>query len=157
MKQENYQYFVQLDKEGLLKYLEKELEIRNESPIWRERVVPFSSAVLSVLIPLAQQNLLFNPEGEHEKDLTPEVFFRWCDFVSLKMLAFTLQYSNDAGELLRTSLPESQTKQYKEIDLEELGAYLSKYNVNLENEHLDFPIANYNLHEGVANVIKSLL
>jgi len=90
-------------------------------------------------------------------ELTPELFFRWSDFVSLKTLAFTIQKSNVAGVLLRTKLDVAVCKNYKSIDLKILGDYLSKNSVNLENEALDFPISNYNLHQGVSNVIKSLL
>lgn len=157
MKQESYELFRDAKIETILQTLEKELNNRNESPFWRERVVPFSEAVLSVLIPLRDAKMLFNPEGEAMDVLTPELFFRWCDFVSLKTLAFTIQKSNEAGVLLRTKLDSEVCKRYKDIDLTRLGAYLAKNSVNLENESLDFPISNYNLHQGVSNVIKSLL
>ncbi|MEA1892645.1 MAG: hypothetical protein U9N33_08045 [Campylobacterota bacterium] len=116
-----------------------ELNSRNEQAFWGEKVIPFSEAILSVLIPLRDSGKLFNPEGVHVDELTPELFLRWSDFVSLKSLAFKMQ-KLDLG-----------------IDLELLGNYLSRYNVNLENESLDFPISSYNLHQGVSNVIKSLL
>ena len=156
MKQETYEMFANADKETIVKTLENELALRNESPFWKDKVVPFSSAILSVLIPLRDNDLLFTPEGKKVERLTPELFLDWSDFLSLKILAFTLQYSNAEGKLVRTSLDEVDTLRYKEIDLEELGAYLSLYTVNLEYENLDFPIANYNLHQGVSNVIKSL-
>lgn len=157
MKQESYTLFKSADIKTILEVLESELEKRNESPFWRGRVVPFSEAILSVLIPLRDSNMLFNPEGEAESELTLELFFRWNDFVSLKSLAFTIQKSNEVGVLLRTKLPEATCRNYKEIDLSLLGDYLSKNSVNLQNESLDFPISNYNLHQGVSNVIKSLL
>lgn len=157
MKQESYTLFKSADIKTILEVLENELEKRNESPFWRGRVVPFSEAILSVLIPLRDSNMLFNPEGEAESELTLELFFRWNDFVSLKSLAFTIQKSNEVGVLLRTKLPEATCRNYKEIDLSLLGDYLSKNSVNLQNESLDFPISNYNLHQGVSNVIKSLL
>lgn len=157
MKQDTYEMFEKERLETILNTIAIELEKRNESPFWKDKVVPFSRAILSVLIPLRDNNLLFNPEGNFEKKLTPELFFAWSDFVSLKTLAFTLQHSNNASKLLRTKLDDEQCKRYEKINLETLGAYLSTYTVNLENEHLDFPIANYNLHQGVSNVIKSLL
>jgi len=157
MKQSSYELFKTKDLETILSTIEKELALRNESPFWTDKVVPFSKAILSVLIPLRDNELLFTPEGNEAKELTPELFFAWSDFVSLKTLAFTLQKSNSANELLRTKLPQEKCKQYQEIDLQILGDYLSRYTVNLENESLDFPIANYNLHQGVSNVIKSLL
>ena len=119
--------------------------------------MPFSRAILSVLVPLRDGNMLFNPEGKAVSQLTPELFFEWNDFVSLKTLAFTIQKSNAEGKLVRTSLDDSTCQRYKEIDLSFLGEYLSRHTVNLENESLDFPISNYNLHQGVSNVIKSLL
>jgi hypothetical protein len=157
MKQESYTLFKSSDIQTILKTLEDELKHRNESPFWRDKVVPFSEAILSVLIPLREADMLFNPEGMSADELTPELFFKWSDFVSLKTLAFTIQKSNDAGVLLRTSLDEATCKNYKSIDLKLLGAYLARYSVNLEDEFLDFPISNYNLHQGVSNVIKSLL
>ncbi len=157
MKQESYELFEKGSLDEIVSTIQNELESRNESPFWADKVAPFSEAVLSVLIPLREQGLLFNPEGEHEQKLTPELFFRWCDFVSLKMLAFTLNYSNEEGRLVRTKLTPQQCESYKPVDVSTLASYLAKYSVNMENEMYDFPIANYNLHMGVANVIKSLL
>lgn len=157
MKNENYELFKTADIQTILDTLGAELIKRNESPIWREKVVPFSDAILSVLVPLRDANMLFDPQGVAVDELTPELFFEWSDFVSLKTLAFTLQKSNEANELLRTKLDEEKCKSYKPLNLDKLGAYLSKNRVNLENEALDFPISTYNLHQGVSNVIKSLL
>jgi len=157
MNQESYELFKSADIEKILETLEVELSRRNESPFWSDKVIPFSEAILSILIPLRDADMLFNPEGKAESELTPELFLNWSDFVSLKTLAFTVQKSNAAGVLLRTKLDESLCKNYRSIDLNILGDYLSRYSVNLESENLDFPISNYNLHQGVSNVIKSLL
>ena len=157
MKKETYELFKNENIENIVKTISDELATRNESPFWAEKVTPFSRAILSVLIPLRDENMLFNPEGKKIEELTPELFLEWSDFVSLKSLAFTIQKSNVEGELQRTSLDIPTCHRYKEIDLQILGDYLSSYTVNLENESLDFPISNYNLHQGVSNVIKSLL
>ncbi len=157
IKQESYELFERADLDTIVNVLDKELQTRNESPFWKDKVIPFSRAILSVLIPLREMDLLFTPEGKYTKKLTPELFLEWSDFLSLKTLAFTLAKSNEAGVLLRTSLQEEQCREYRVIDLKFLGEYLSLYTVNLEREDLDFPIANYNLHQGVSNVIKSLL
>jgi hypothetical protein len=157
MKDESYTLFANAKMEEILETLEVELLKRNESPFWSDKVVPFAGAILTVLVPLRDANMLFNPQGRVADMLTPELFFEWSDFVSLKTLAFTIQKSNEAKRLLRTNLSDDVCQNYKEIDLEILGAYLSKNRVNLENEALDFPISTYNLHQGVSNVIKSLL
>ena len=157
MKQESYKLFKNATLEEIISELAKELKTRKESPFWADKIVPFSYAILSVLIPLRENNLLFTPEGKAADELTPELFLEWNDFLSLKTLAFTLAKSNEAKELLRTSLDKEQCKRYEPINLEHLGEYLSKYTVNLEREDVDFPISNYNLHQGVSNVIKSLL
>lgn len=157
MKQESYELFKSADMQTIVQTIADELETRNESPFWKDKIVPFTSAILSVLIPLRDMKMLFNPQGVAVEVLTPELFFEWSDFVSLKTLAFTIQKSNEAGELLRTKLDKSTCQRYEKLDVSILGAYLSRYTVNLENESLDFPIANYNLHQGVSNVIKSLL
>ena len=157
MKESTYKLFANAPLEEIVTEIIKELETRNESPFWTEKVGPFTHAILSVLIPLRERGILFDPQGVKVEILTPELFLEWSDFVSLKMLVFTLAKSNEAGQLLRTKLCEEESLKYEPIDLEQLGTYLSKYSVNLENESLDFPIANYNLHQGVSNVIKSLL
>ncbi|MBA1437779.1 MAG: hypothetical protein FAF05_02110 [Epsilonproteobacteria bacterium] len=157
MKQESYELFAAGSVEQIVKQIGDELEKRNESPFWKEKVAPFSKAILSVLIPLRDNGILFDPQGDKQERLTPELFFEWSDFVSLKMLLFTITASNEVGVLQRTKLSEEDCAKYQEIDLEKLASYLGKYSVNLENEAFDFPIANYNLHQGVSNVIKSLL
>lgn len=157
MKLETYTLFATADLESIVSTIAKELETRNESPFWADKVVPFSRAILSVLIPLRDNGILFNPENKREKKLTPELFFAWQDFLSLKTLAFTIGKSNDLGKLTRTELDAEACEKYEKIDLKLLGDYLASYNVNLEKEILDFPISSYNLHQGVTNVIKSLL
>ena len=157
MTQKSYELFKSSDVKTIVDSIETELKTRNESPFWAEKVVPFSTAILSVLVPLRDNNMLFDSQGKAVNELTPELFLEWSDFVSLKMLAFTIQNSNRAGGLLRTNLNEEVCKTYKEIDLKLLGDYLAHYTVNLEDELLDFPISHYNLHQGVSNVIKSLL
>jgi hypothetical protein len=157
MKEINRVLFQTYKLEKILENLQEELDKRNESPFWADKVIPFSHAILSVLIPLAEEGILFDPQGVKVDELTPELFLEWSDFLSLKTLAFTLQKSNLVSKLQRTKLSESDCEKYKEIDLTILGDYLAKNNVNLENEQLDFPISSYNLHQGVSNVIKSLL
>ncbi|WP_297440860.1 hypothetical protein [Sulfurimonas sp.] len=157
MKSETYELFRNESVDAIVTEIEHELEQRNESPFWRDKVSPFSRAILSVLIPLREQGLLFTPEGKKVDELSPELFLDWSDFLSLKTLAFTLSHSNEAKKLLRTHLDNKSCEKYEPIDLSTLGSYLSRYTVDLENEGLDFPIANYNLHQGVSNVIKSLL
>lgn len=130
------------------------LERSEEAPFWRQKSLPLCDAVLSVLIPLREQNLLFDPEGNPHPDLTPELFLRWCDLYSLRVLAFTLAKSNDASKLLRTKI---DSKSYQPIDVEVLGTYLSSYNVNLENEMVDFPVTNYNLHIGMTTLLTTIL
>ncbi|MBL0708192.1 MAG: hypothetical protein JJW00_04010 [Sulfurimonas sp.] len=139
MKQESYELFTSASLQEIIEVLAKELKLRNEKEFWGDKVVPFSEAILSVLVPLRDAGRLFNPEGKSVDTLTPELFLDWSDFVSLKSLAFKIQKSDE------------------DIDLSLLGSYLNRFNVNLEDESLDFPISSYNLHQGVSNVIKSLL
>lgn len=157
MNQATRELFNTRSVEDITTALDITLQSRNESPFWMDKVIPFSKAILSILVPLREQDLLFNPEGTYQEALTAELFLEWMDFVSLKMLAFMIQESNEASRLLRTKLDEQKCMSYQPIEVETLAAYLTRYNVNLENEALDFPIANYNVHQGVKNVIKSLL
>ena len=157
MKQESYKLFRSATIQEISEVLSKELEQRNESPFWVTKVIPFTEAILSVLIELRDNDMLFNPEGNKVDELTPELFLKWSDFVSLKTLAFTIEKSNQEKKLLRTNLDEATCRRYKECSLDTLGEYLSSNGVDLTKENLDFPIATYNLHQGVSSVIKSLL
>ena len=80
MKQESYELFKNGSLEAITSAIASELEKRNESPFWSDKVVPFSRAILSVLIPLRDMNLLFTPEGKKADELTPELFLDWSDF-----------------------------------------------------------------------------
>ncbi len=144
-------------KKEILDAIEVALKNSSESPFWAEKVIPLSDAILSVLLELREQNLLFNPEGIPQESLHVELFLRWCDLYSLRFLAFTLQKSNDAKELKNTKYDSLTCKNYKELDLEKLGSYLSSYKVDLENMMVDFPVTNYNLHVGIHDVLKKLL
>lgn len=142
------------EQSAILGAISTALERSDEAPFWREKSVPLCEAILSVLIPLREQNLLFDPEGNHCSELTPELFLRWCDLFSLRTLAFTLAKSNNEGKLLRTKI---NTETYQPIDLEILGKYLSSYSVNLDNEMVDFPVTNYNLHIGMTTLLTKIL
>jgi hypothetical protein len=141
-------------KEEILEYIASALEKSDESPFWKEKIVPFVDAILSVLLALKKQNLLFTPEGKIEDEINSELFYKWTDLISLRTIAFTLELSNEQNKLVRTSY---ENIPYEKIDLEVLGKYLSSYKINLkEEDHLDFPVGNYNLHIGMVTIIKSL-
>ncbi len=144
-------------KEEILASVSLTLKNSNEAPFWAEKTVPYVDAILSVLIPLREQNLLFTPEGRINDALTPELFLKWCDLVSLKFLAFNIQESNELQRLINTQYDREHTSKYVSIELETLGTYLSGYMINLENRDEDFPIAHYNLHVGITTVIKGML
>ncbi|MGB5966162.1 MAG: hypothetical protein WBF77_13730 [Sulfurimonadaceae bacterium] len=151
------QIFATGKQEQIISVLQTALKTSNESPMWTEKAIPLSEAILSVLIPLREQNLLVTPEGAEASVLTPDLFLRYCDLANLKWLAFTLQHSNDALKLERSKYTAEQAAKYAPIDLTILGGYLSGYTVNLDDEWIDFPISNYNLHIGVSDLIKKLL
>lgn len=142
------------NKQEILDTYKKALENSDEAPFWKEKIVPFVDAILSVLLPLKEQNLLFTPEGKIVKELDSELFYAWTDLISLRTLAFTIEQSNQSGTLLRT---EYKDVNYSKINLEILGKYLSSFRVNLQDEdNLDFPVANYNLHIGMITIMKTL-
>ena len=141
-------------KEEILEVFKKNLENSDEAPFWKEKIIPFVDAILSILLPLKEQNLLFTPEGKIEDKLRAELFYAWTDLISLRTLAFILEQSNQNDGLLRTDYKDVD---YKKVDLEILGKYLSSYKVNLsEEDNIDFPVGNYNLHIGMTTIIKSL-
>jgi hypothetical protein len=151
------QLFQSASQEEILSAMKIALDNSNESPFWSEKVIPFSQAILSVLVPLREQNLLFSPEGEPQEELSSELFLQWCDLFSLRSLAFTLQKSNTSSMLKNSKYDTLTCKSYQKINLETLGAYLSSFMIDLENEMVDFPITHYNLHLGVTDLIKKLL
>lgn len=141
-------------KEEILKEIENRLKNSDEKEFWKEKVIPFVDAVLSVLLPLREQNLLFNPEGKIKDKLDSELFFRWSDLVCLRILAFILQESNEKNQLMRT---EYKDVAYQPIDLEVVAKYLTSNRIDLTDEdNLDFPVATYNLHTGINTIIKNL-
>jgi hypothetical protein len=109
------------------------------------------------LIPLREQNLLFTPEGKVCEKLDSQLFLQWCDLYSLRFLAFNIQRSNSEKKLVKSEYDELTCKRYKEINLEVLGSYLSSYSVDLQNQMVDFPITNYNLHVGITDLIKKII
>lgn len=144
-------------KEEILAFIQERADKSSEADIWKSKIIPFSSAILSVLIPLRDQNLLITPEGKTADALDEKLFFRWSDLVSLKLLAFKLEESNSQGALVQTQYSDNQAQEYEPIDLEELGHYLRTCSVDLDDIDKDFPIAQYNLHHGVSKVIQELV
>lgn len=142
-------------KEQILNILDEKLKQSDEAPFWKEKILPYTNAVLSVLLPLKNQKLLFNPEGKIKTELDSELFFRWADVVCLRTLAFIIEQSNQVGKLVRS---EYKDVSYEAIDLEDLGTYLALNRIDLIDENnLDFPMATYNLHTEMARIIKNLL
>ncbi|MDP3266554.1 MAG: hypothetical protein Q8M39_06980 [Sulfuricurvum sp.] len=141
---------------AILGAIKAAIERSDEAPFWQQKTLPYCEAILSVLIPLREQNLLFTPEGNPVDALTMELFLRWCDLMSVKTLAFTLAKSNTAEKLMRTRYAPERAAAYLPIDLEILGTYLSTYTVNLSDESIDFPISNYNLHIGMTTLITNI-
>jgi hypothetical protein len=139
----------------ILEVLEDKLKKSEEPDFWKEKILPFTESILCVLLPLKEQNLLFNPEGEIVNTIDSELFYRWSDLVCLKTLAFIIQESNEKNTLVRT---DYKSVDYKVINLEKLGVYLSSNRVNIiDEDSLDFPLSVYNLHQGMVTIIKNLL
>lgn len=142
------------DSVSIVSAIKAAIERTDDAPFWKQKTPLLVEAILSVLIPLREQKLLFDPEGNHKEALDAELLLRWCDLMSLRGLAFTLAKSNDANELLKLKFTADG---YKPIDLETLGKYLSSYSVDLTNEMVDFPVSNYNLHIGMASLLERVL
>lgn len=142
-------------KEEILNLYSVALDNSSEEDFWKDKILPYLDAVLSVVLPLRDQNLLFTPEGKIVKQIDKEFFYRWSDLICLRTMAFILEESNQKETLVRTKYCDVD---YKQIDLQILGEYLSLYRVNLSDEgSLDFPVANYNLHTGMLTTIKTLI
>ena len=142
-------------KEEILELYSIALDKSDEEDFWKEKILPYIDAVLSVLLPLREQGLLFTPEGRIVKSIDKDFYFRWADLMCLRTMAFILEESNANESLSRTDYKDVN---YKQIDLQTLGEYLSLYRVNLDDEEsLDFPVANYNLHTGMLTTIKTLI
>jgi len=146
--------FEKNDINQLTQALELGLKNKNESPFFAGKAIPLVEAIFSVIIPLKEQNLLFNPEGKKIEHFDFKEFLLWTDLVSLKNLYFTLKESNEKGELTRVSF---KAENYKIVNLDVLTDYIKRFNIHEEYEEEDFPIAHYNLHTGVTSVIKELV
>jgi hypothetical protein len=154
MKQTIENLLSNASKEEILIEFTNRLEKSDEAPFWKEKILPFIDAILSVLLPLQEQKLLFTPEGKVQDKFTKELFYTWTDLISLRTLAFILEQSNEKNALIRT---DYKNVSYEKIDLEVLGKYLSSYKVNLiDEDSIDFPVGNYNLHIGMLTIIKTL-
>lgn len=151
------QLFEKGSQEQIMSALKIALNHTNEPPFWTEKILPYTEALLSVLIPLREQNLLFTPENKPVTALSTDLFLSWCDLMSAKTLAFTLQESNTKGSLERVQIEKEHANTYKAIDLESLGKYLDYNAINLNNEWDDFPVAKYNLHRGIGDILKKLV
>lgn len=141
-------------KDELLEILAQKLYLSDEADFWKEKIIPYADTILTILLQLNEQNLLFNPEGEIVELLNSELFFRWSDLVCLRVLYFILKQSNQKNELVRTKY---KNKTYKFIDIEKLENYLFQNRINIIDEDiLDFSIATYNLHIGMLTILKNL-
>ncbi len=131
------------DKEFVLDQINAALSQNGESEFWATKATALSDALLCVLLPLRDKNLLFTPELKRVDLLDRELFLSFCDLVSLKHLAFRLQEHNNSS--------------LDKIDLSTLAKYLSSFGVDLTDELKDFPSAHYNLHIGIQSVLKKAL
>lgn len=146
---------VNSSREEILELYSIALDKSEEEDFWKEKILPYVDAILSVLLPLRDQKLLFTPEGRKVESLDEEFFFRWADLMCLRTMAFILEESNTKSSLCRTDYKDVN---YEPIELQALGEYLSLYRVNLDDEEsLDFPVSNYNLHTGMLTTIKTLI
>jgi len=143
--------------EEIIKEFSKNLNTDSQESFFNKKAPKFTEIILSVIIPLRDQNLLFNPEGKPLETINVEEFLKWCDLVSLKTLYFTLKQSNVANTLLRTKFKSSQAINYKKIDISLLENYVKENAINLDDELYDFPIRNYNIHMGIGSVIKNVM
>jgi len=144
-------------KEEIIEALSKNINVDSEESFFNQKATKFAEIILSVIIPLREQNLLFNPEGRPLDTLNVEEFIKWCDLVSLKTLYFTLKQSNVSNSLLRTKYQKLEADNYKEIDIKLLTNYVKENAINLDEELYDFPIRNYNLHMGIGSVIRNAM
>lgn len=146
---------VNSSREEILELYTIALDKSEEEDFWKEKIIPYVDAILSVVLPLRDQKLLFTPEGRTVDIIDEEFYYRWADLMCLRTMAFILEESNAKVSLCRTDYKDVN---YEPIDLQTLGEYLSLYRVNLDDEDsLDFPVSNYNLHTGMLTTIKTLI
>jgi len=142
-----------------LQQLQEELKKRllksSHADFWNQKVLPLSEAIFSLILPLRDQGLLFNPETKKVNKLSIDEVLRWTDLVSLRNLYFILKKSNDMGYLIDTEYAKDD--KYAPIDLTIIENYLHFYNVDLNNPIAEFPIRNYNLNQGIGSVLEDLM
>lgn len=115
------------------------LETGGDNAFWAGRALSFMKGLLSVLVPLRDMGLLFNPEMEREEILTFGVINKWIALQDLRTLYWVIKKSNDAGMLIVDCFSPEERKKYKPINLDRLKAYLASVYVDLSAEDTKFP------------------
>jgi len=115
------------------------LETSGDNAFWAGRALSFMKGLLSVLVPLRDMGLLFNPEMEREEILTFGVINKWIALQDLRTLYWVIKKSNDAGTFIVDCFSPEEKAKYKPINLDRLKAYLASVYVDLSAEDTKFP------------------
>ena len=113
------------------------LDTSGDNAFWSGRALTMMKALLSILIPLRDMDLLFDPKFKKQEILTLSLLVKWIDLQNLKTLYFLIKRSNDLGYLDIPGWPEDWKKRYQPIDIDRLESYLTSVYLDIHDEDAD--------------------
>jgi hypothetical protein len=111
------------------------LDTSGDNAFWSGRALIMMKGLLSLLIPLRDADLLFDPQGNKVNVLTFSEIMRWIDLQNLKELYFTIRESNDLGYLDVDGMTSEEKKRYPDsgVSIDRLEGYLTSVYVDIHN------------------------
>jgi len=113
------------------------LDTSGDNAFWSGRALTMMKALLSILIPLRDMDLLFDPKFNKQEILTLGLLVKWIDLQNLKTLYFLIKRSNELGYLDIDGWPEEWKKRYQPIDIDRLESYLTSVYLDIHDEDAD--------------------
>jgi len=111
------------------------LDTSGENGFWAGRALTMMKALLSILVPLRDMDLLFDPKGNHQPILTLSLLVKWIDLTNLKNLYWIIRESNELGYLDIDTFNQNEKERYTPIDYERLESYLTSVYVDIHNKN----------------------
>jgi len=113
------------------------LDTSGDNAFWSGRALTMMKALLSILIPLRDKDILFDPKFNKKDILTLDLLVKWIDLQNLKTLYFLIKRSNDLGYLDIDGWPQEWKKRYEPINIDRLESYLTSVYLDIHDEDAD--------------------
>lgn len=107
------------------------LEQGGDNAFWSGRALSMMKGLLSILVVLKDNNLLFTPNGEKSEILTFTLLQKWIDDKNLKKLYFTIKVANQIiNRKYRFLEDEDSDKIFEEKPLEYIHGWINDNEIN---------------------------